>query len=55
MLIISQMFTTLCLLSLYENIEYTGNFQNKSLSSKLFFQMSAQVKWERRTFWSGQI
>ena len=22
--------------------------------SKLFFQMSAQVKWERRPFWSGQ-
>ena len=50
MLMTSQMFTILCLFSLYENKEYTGNFQNKSVSSKLFFQMSAQIKWEERTF-----
>ena len=46
MLIISKVFTILCLLWLCRNREYPGNFQNKTVISKLFFQMSAQVKWE---------
>ena len=49
------MFTILCLLCLCRYREYCGNFQNKTVISKqLFCQMSAQVKWERRPFWSGQ-
>ena len=44
MLIISKVFTILCLLCLCRNREYPGNFQNKTGISKLFFQMSAQVK-----------
>ena len=54
-LIISKVFTILCLLCLCRNREYRGNFQNKTVISKqLFCQMSAQVKWEGRPFWSGQ-
>ena len=53
-LIISKVFTILCLLCLCRNREYPGNFQNETVISKLFFQMSAQVKWEGRPFWSGQ-
>ena len=54
-LIISKVFTILCLLCLCRNREYRGNFQNKTVISKhLFCQMSAQVRWERRPFWSGQ-
>ena len=43
MLTISKVFTTLCLLRLYENREYPGSFQNKPVPSsfkwlsKLFF------------------
>ena len=48
------MFTILCLLCLCRNREYPGNFQNKTVISKLFFQMSAQVKWEGRPLSSGQ-
>ena len=44
MLIISKVFTILCLLRLCENIEYTRSFQNKAASIKFFFQVSAQVK-----------
>ena len=54
MLIISEVLTILCLLCLYGNKEYPGSFQNKAVSSKLFFQMNAQVKWEGRPFWKGQ-
>ena len=43
-LIISKVFTILCLLCLCRNREYPGNFQNETVISKLFFQMSAQVK-----------
>ena len=43
-LIISKVFTILCLLCLYRNREYPGNFHNETVISKLFFQMSAQVK-----------
>ena len=49
MVIISKVFTILCLLCQCGNREYPGSFQNK-VSSKLFFQMSAQVKsvgWRR--------
>ena len=53
-LIISKVLTNLCLLCLCRNREYPGNFQNETVISKLFFQMSAQVKWEGRPFWSGQ-
>ena len=54
-LIISRVFTILRLLCLCRNREYCGNFQNKTIISKqLFCQMSAQVKWEGRPFWSGQ-
>ena len=53
-LIISKVHTILYLLCLGKNREYPGNFQNKRFVSKLFFQMSAQVKWEWRPFWSGQ-
>ena len=42
MLIISKVFTILCLLCLCGNREYPGSFQNKAVSSKLFFQMSAK-------------
>ena len=43
MLIISKVFTFLCLLGLCGNREYPGSFdQNKAVSSKLFFQMSAK-------------
>ena len=48
------MFTILCLLCLYGNREYPSNFQSKSVSVKLFFQVSAQVKWKGRHFWSGR-
>ena len=44
MSIISKVFTILCLLCLCGNREYPGSFENKAGSSKLFFQMSAQVK-----------
>ena len=53
-LIISKVFTILCLLCLCRNREHPGNFQNEIAISKLFFQMSAQLKWEGRSFWSGQ-
>ena len=53
-LIISKVFTILCLLYLCRNREYPGNFQNETAISKLFFQMSAQVKWEESPFLSGQ-
>ena len=53
-LIISKVFTILCLLCLCRNKEFSGNFQNKTVISKLIFQMSAQVKCEGRSFWSGQ-
>ena len=49
-LIISKVFTILCLLCLCRNREYPGNFQNKTVISKLFFQMSAQAKWEEGLF-----
>ena len=39
MLIISKVFTILCLLCLCGNKEYLGSFQNKAVNSKLFFQM----------------
>ena len=42
MLIISKVFTILCLLCLCGNREYRGSFQNKAASSKLFFQMSTK-------------
>ena len=48
------MFTIFCLLCPCGNREYPSRFQNKAVSSMLFFQMSAQVTWEGRTFWSGQ-
>ena len=50
MLIISKVFPILCLLGLCVNKEYPGSFQNKAVSSKLFFQMSAQMKREGRPF-----
>ena len=37
-LIISKVLTILCLLCLCRNREYPGNFQNKTLINKLFFQ-----------------
>ena len=37
---------TLLELWLCRNREYPGNFKKKTVISKLFFQMSAQVKWE---------
>ena len=40
MLIISKMFSILCIPWLCGI-----SFQNKAVSSNLFFQMSAQVKW----------
>ena len=43
MLIISKVFTILCLLCLCGNREYPGSFQNKAVSSKLFFQMSVKL------------
>ena len=52
---ISRVFTILRLLCLCRNMEYCGNFQDKTeISKQLFCQMSAQVKWEGRPFWSGQ-
>ena len=53
-LIISKVFTILCLPYLCRNREYLGNFQNETVVSKLYFQKSAQVKPEGRPFWSGQ-
>ena len=53
-LIISKVFTILFLLCLCKNREYTSKFQDETGISKLFFQMSAQVKWERRPFWSDK-
>ena len=49
-LILSKVFTIFCLLCLCRNREYPGNFQNETEISKLFFQMSAQIKWEGRSF-----
>ena len=43
-LIITKVFTILCLLFLCRNREYLDNFQNETLISKLFFQISVQVK-----------
>ena len=37
-LIISKVFTILCLLCLCRNRKYPGNFQNETVISKLFFQ-----------------
>ena len=51
-LIISKVFTILCLLRLCRNREYPGKFQNKTLISKPFFQMIAQEKREGKSFWS---
>ena len=48
------MFIILFLLCLYGNREYPGSFQNKVLSSKLFFHVTAKVKWKGGSFWSGQ-
>ena len=45
-LIIGKVFTSLCLLCLCRNREYPGDFQSKKLISKLFLQISAEVKWE---------
>ena len=53
-LIISKVFVIFNLLCLCGNREYPGNFQNETVISKLYFQKSAQVKWEGRPFWSGQ-
>ena len=50
-LIISKVFNILCLLCLCRNWEYLGNCQNEAVTSKLFFKMSAQVKWGGRLFW----
>ena len=53
-LIISKVFTFLCILCLCRNRENTGNFQDETAISKLFFQMSAQVKWVRgKAFMKG--
>ena len=41
----------LCLLCLCRNREYRDHFQNKTVISKVFFQISAQIKWEGRPFW----
>ena len=49
-LIISQMFAILCLPCLCKNREYPGNFRTETVISKLFFQMSAQVKLEEGFF-----
>ena len=49
-LINSKVFTILCLLCLCRNREYLGNFQNKTVISKLFFRICAQVKLERMPF-----
>ena len=55
MLIISKVFGILCVLCLCGNKEYPGSFQSKAVSSKLFSEMGAQVKWkEGKPFWSGQ-
>ena len=43
MLIITKVFTILCLLCLCGNREYPGSFQNKAVNSKLFFQMSTPL------------
>ena len=53
-LIISKVFTIVCLLCLCRNREEPGSFQDKTVISKLCFQMSTQVKLEGRPFWSGQ-
>ena len=42
MLIIVDNVNQCCLLCLCGNREYPGSFQNKAVSSKLFFQMSAK-------------
>ena len=49
-LINSKVFTILCLLCLCRNREYLGNFQSKTVISKLFFRICAQVKLERMPF-----
>ena len=43
-LIITKVFTILCLLFLCRNREYLDNFQNETLISKFLFQISVQVK-----------
>ena len=47
--------TILCLLCLCGNRECPFTFENKAVTSKLFFQMSAQVKWEGRPIWSEEV
>ena len=44
MLNISKALTLLGLFCLCGKREYPGSFQNKAVSSKFFFQISAQVK-----------
>ena len=50
MLIISKVCTVICLLCLCGNRDYPGIFQNKALSSKLFVQTNARVKWDGGSF-----
>ena len=54
-LIITKVFTILCLLCLCRNREYPGNFQNETIISKLFFQMSVQVKSEVKPTDRGNV
>ena len=49
MLIISKVFTFLCLLCLCGNWEYPGSIQNKAVSSKVFFHFTWH-SFERRPY-----
>ena len=46
MLIISKVLSIFYLLRLCGEREYSDSIQNKAVSTKLFFQISAQKKWE---------
>ena len=60
MLTKSKVFTILCLLCLCGNRVYFGSFQNKTVNSKLSFQLSVlvfyplgQIEEERKAFYGG--
>ena len=49
-LIISKVFSILCLLCLCRNWEYLGNFQNETVTSKLFFKNECPSKVRGKAF-----
>ena len=53
MLIISKVFTILCLLCLCGNREYPGSFQNKAVRSYFELETEGETEGERKAFFGG--